>query len=104
MSLNRRSDEFFHIQVGFFWRSVTQQNGFIGKLNMLGVGINFGIYGNSFDAQFFAGAHDAYGDLAAIGDEDFIKHYFSITPVILFLSGSSSPLSIHNQRGVQMPT
>ena len=38
------------------------------------VDIGFGVNGESFDAEFFAGADDAESDFASIGDENFFKH------------------------------
>jgi len=39
-----------------------------------GVVIGFGVDGESTDAEVFAGADDAEGDLASVGDEDFVEH------------------------------
>ena len=52
-------------------------NRFIGELRMHGIFVRVGIDGDSFGAEFFAGAHDADGDLAAIGNENFFEHYFT---------------------------
>ena len=32
------------------------------------------MHGDRFDAHFLAGADDAEGDLAPVGDQDFVKH------------------------------
>ena len=49
-------------------------DGFVGGLDVKGVVIGFGVDGESADAEVFAGADDAEGDLAAVGDEDFVEH------------------------------
>ena len=49
-------------------------DGFVGGLDVKGVVIGFGVDGESTDAEVFAGADDAEGDLAAVGDEDFVEH------------------------------
>ncbi len=47
---------------------------FVGGLDVKGVVIGFGVDGESADAEVFAGADDAEGDFAAVGDEDFVEH------------------------------
>ncbi len=49
-------------------------DGFVGGLDVKGVVIGFGVDGESTDAEVFAGTDDAKGDLAAVGDEDFVEH------------------------------
>ncbi len=49
-------------------------DGFVGGLDVKGVVIGFGVDGESTDAEVFAGADDAEGDFAAVGDEDFVEH------------------------------
>jgi hypothetical protein len=39
-----------------------------------GVVIGLGVDGESTDAEVLAGADDAEGDFASIGDEDFVEH------------------------------
>jgi len=41
---------------------------------MFQVGVHLGVNGNGVDAQFLAGAQNAQGDLAAVGDQDFAQH------------------------------
>ncbi|MNU09124.1 hypothetical protein D3C72_2555160 [compost metagenome] len=41
---------------------------------MEGVGVGFGVDGDGADAEGLAGADDAAGDLAAVGDEDLGEH------------------------------
>jgi hypothetical protein len=39
-----------------------------------GLLVDIGVDGNGLDAEFLAGPDDAQGDLAAIGDKDFMEH------------------------------
>ncbi len=41
---------------------------------MQGMAVGFGVDGDRADAHFGARAHDTHGDLAAVGDEDFLDH------------------------------
>jgi hypothetical protein len=41
-----------------------------------GAAVGFAEYGGSGDSEFAAGAEDANGDFAAIGNENFAKHTF----------------------------
>ena len=50
-------------------------NRFVCMLDMQCVLIRIGIHGNGRDAELFAGTHDADGDLAPVGNEDFIDHF-----------------------------
>jgi hypothetical protein len=40
--------------------------------------VHFGEHGHRADAQLAAGADDADGDFAAVGDQDFFEHGLSI--------------------------
>jgi len=40
---------------------------------VLAVGISGAVDGNSLDSHLLAGAHDAAGDLSAVGNEDLLK-------------------------------
>ena len=48
--------------------------GLVGFLDVERVAVGVGIDGDRLDAQFGAGAHDADGDLAPVGDQYFLKH------------------------------
>ena len=52
-------------------------NRFIRMLNMQGIFIRIRIYRDRFDAKLLAGAHDANGDLTAIGNQDLFEHVHS---------------------------
>jgi hypothetical protein len=42
------------------------------------VDVSLGINGNRWNFQFFAGSNDPQRDLAAVGNQNFIKHnYFT---------------------------
>ena len=56
----------FEIAVGA--RSRADADGFVSELNVEAVLIGFGIDGDGLDADLLAGADDAEGDLAAIGE------------------------------------
>ena len=49
-------------------------DGLVGQLDVEALQVGLGVDGEGFDAHLAAGAHDAQGDLAAVGDEDFVKH------------------------------
>src|SRR5579884_1745330 len=48
--------------------------GFVGEADVESVAVNVAENGDRFDAEFAAGADDANGDLATIGDQDFAEH------------------------------
>ena len=47
---------------------------FVGQAHMHGVGIRRRMHGDRMDAHLAAGAMDAQGDFAPIGDENFFEH------------------------------
>ncbi len=49
-------------------------NGFVGEAHVQAVAVGLRIHGDGLDPEILAGADDAHGDLAAIGDEDFLEH------------------------------
>ena len=60
-----------------------------------------GIDRNGFLAHLVGGAHDANGDLAAVGNENFIEH--STSPGVLFHVLVSVLLLIHALQSVRIP-
>ena len=52
----------------------TNADGLIGESHVQAVAIGFRVYSHGLDAQVLAGADDANGDFASIGDQDFLKH------------------------------
>ncbi len=73
-----RADDPVNAQVTFRRRRAADANGFIGHLHVHRVGIHFGINGHRPDIQFLAGANNPNGDFTAIGDQNFLKHGFSV--------------------------
>ncbi len=54
----------------------SDHNMLVRQLRMQGGRIDFGAHGHASEAERAAGADDAAGDLAAIGDQDLVKHRF----------------------------
>ncbi len=52
--------------------------GFVGGLDVKGVVIGFGVDGEGTDSEVFTSADDAEGDLASVGDEDFVEHVWEV--------------------------
>jgi hypothetical protein len=48
--------------------------GFIGKLNMLRMGIGSAVYGNGLYAEFMTGTYHTYCDFTPIGNQAFFEH------------------------------
>jgi hypothetical protein len=46
----------------------------VGEAHVQGLAVRLGVDGDGLDAQLAARADDAQGDLAAVGDEDFLEH------------------------------
>ena len=44
------------------------------KAHVQRLGVGLGVDGHGRDAQLAAGADDAHGDLAPVGDEDLVEH------------------------------
>ena len=49
-------------------------DGLVGELDVHRIDIGLGIDGDGFDIELAAGADDAEGDFAAIGDQDALEH------------------------------
>ncbi len=61
-------------QIALRRRRRTDVNGFVGHFRMQGHLVGIGIDGNRLDAHLLRGFHDAAGDFAAVGYQDFFKH------------------------------
>jgi hypothetical protein len=48
--------------------------GFIGTAHMQGIDIGIGIDGDGLHAIVGAGSRDAHGDLATVGNQNFVNH------------------------------
>ena len=46
----------------------------VGKPHMHRVAIEFAVHGNRGDSEFASGTNDAHGDLATVGNQDFLQH------------------------------
>ncbi len=66
-------DDLVDQQIGLRRRRRTDQDLFVGLTHMQRIGVRFGIDRNRLDAEPLAGADDAAGDLAAIGDQDLVE-------------------------------
>src|SRR5262249_61230524 len=69
-----RSDYSRNIQVALRQLRRADADRFVGKADGKRVAIGFTVYRHRADAQFLAGANDAKGDLATIGNEYFLEH------------------------------
>ncbi|MNT30148.1 hypothetical protein D3C72_1659270 [compost metagenome] len=61
-------------------RLVADAVGLVGTLDMQGMAVGFGIDGHRADAHLGASAHYAHGNLAAVGDQDFLDHACFLDP------------------------
>jgi hypothetical protein len=68
------ADHLGDVQVAFGAARRADAHRLVGKAHMQRVAIRLGIDGDGGDAQFLAGADDAQGDFAAVGNQDFAKH------------------------------
>ena len=67
-------DQLVDAEITFARWSGTDGVGFVGETDMEGSAIGFAEDDDGADAKFAAGAEDANGDFAAIGDQDFVEH------------------------------
>src|ERR1700687_797510 len=70
----RRADDGGNIQIAAGALGWSNTNGFIGEANMQAVTIGFRINGDSLDSKILTRADNADGDLATIGDQNFLEH------------------------------
>ena len=68
-------DDLGDVQIAVARGRRADADAFIGQAHMHGVGVGGGMDRDGGDAHLLAGAEDAKGDFAAIGDEDFLKHH-----------------------------
>src|SRR5882757_3735734 len=74
-SAPRHVHQFIEAKIAFARRGGTDRIRFVGEANVKRIAIHFAEDRDGFDAEFAAGADDAHGDFAAIGDENFAEHY-----------------------------
>ena len=63
-----------HIEIALGGRGRSDANRFVGKFDVFGFSVGFGIDHYRFDAEFATGALHAQGDLASVGNQDFFEH------------------------------
>ena len=63
-----------HVQVALGRRAAAQQVRLVGALDVGGVAVGLGVDGHRRDTQLLERAHDADGDLSAVGYEDLGEH------------------------------
>ena len=73
-SLPGYSNNFLAIQIGVRCGTFAQGVGFIGEANVLEIAVSLGVNRDGLDAEFPAGAQDAQGDFAPVGNQDFTDH------------------------------
>jgi hypothetical protein len=68
------ADDRRHVQIalGGGWRA--DADGFVGQTHVFEFAVHRGMHGDGADAEFPAGAQDAQGDFAAVGDDDLFEH------------------------------
>ena len=64
----------FDVQVGLGDGGGADVDGFVGHLDVQGVGVGFAVDCYGAVAQGLGGALDAAGDFATVGYEDFVEH------------------------------
>lgn len=69
------ADEAVDSEIAFERGRLADANGFVGHLGVHGVSIRLGIDGNGANVEFPAGSNDAHGNFAAVGDQNFLKHW-----------------------------
>ncbi len=69
-----RRDDGRNVQIALGGGRRADADRFVGQLDVLGLGVGLGMDGDGRDAQFAAGAQDAQGDFAAVGDQNFLEH------------------------------
>ena len=67
-------DDMRDVEVGTGRRRISDANRFVGKTNMKAVRICRGVNSDSSYAHFPAGAYNAQGDFAPIGNENLMEH------------------------------
>ncbi len=71
------ADDAVNAQVAFAAGAFADADGFVGQLDVHGVGVRLGIDGDGADVEFLAGADDADGNFPAVGYQNFFKHAVS---------------------------
>ena len=69
-----RADHRRNIQIAARALGRADADGFVGKTRVQAVAVGFRVHRHRADAQILAGADDAQGDFAAVGDQNFFEH------------------------------
>ncbi len=80
-ALQRRLDERRHDEIALRGRRRPDADGLVGVPDVQALGVGLAVHGHRPDAQLAAGADDADGDLATVGDEDLAEHGRSLLAV-----------------------
>ena len=67
-------DDLVDVEIAVARRRRADADAFVGEPHMHGVGVGGRMHDHGLDAELLAGAQHPKGDLAAIGDEDFLEH------------------------------
>ena len=87
-------DDGGNVEIGLGGGRRADTDALISQAHMHGVGIRRGVDRHGGDAHLLAGADDAKGDFAAIGDEDFLEHQTMTARVWPNSTGVPSPTLI----------
>src|ERR1041384_1357749 len=68
-----RADDRGNVQVTLRGRRWSNAGGFVGETDVQRIAIDVAVNGDSLDAHLLARPNNATGDLAAIGDQDFLE-------------------------------
>src|SRR5579864_4011342 len=68
------ADDRGNVEIAARTLSRTDANRLVSKAHMQAMTIGLGINGDGPNSQILASADDANGDLASIGDQDFLEH------------------------------
>ena len=68
------TDDCFYIQIAVGTSCRADTDAFIRQLDMQRLTINIRMHGNSFNAEFLAGAYDPKCNFTAICNQNFFKH------------------------------
>ena len=71
---HRRRNDGAHVEVALCRGRGPDADALIRQHDVQGVAVRLGVDGNGGNAHLLAGADDAHGDLAAVGDQDLGKH------------------------------
>ena len=74
-------DDLVDVEIGVARRRRADADAFVGEPDMHGVGVGGRMHHHRLDAELLGGAQHAKGDLAAVGDQDFLEHSVLRRPI-----------------------